>query len=168
MGAAIYPPPSSPNFARGLVAPIQMLGTSAYVGNTETMIYTQQFTAQANRSYKVVMRMPSVDTDGAGDNTNSTIRYAKQGAITYCRWAAGATVTTASQSVGNFYTTTFDDDSVTSMGLMCEWYIVNPPAGLITVGISLFAYRSPHTTYGMVRYLPSASATLGIEDVGPA
>ncbi|AWY07589.1 hypothetical protein SEA_YOSIF_25 [Streptomyces phage Yosif] len=167
MGAQLYPPPSNASVAKGVVA-LQSLGTSAYVGNTETMIYTQQFTAQAGRIYKVVMRMASVDTDGAGDQTNTLIRYAKQTGITHCRYAAGSSVSTSSTTLGNFYTTTFDDDSITSMGLTCEWYMTSPPAGLITVGISLYAARSPHTTYGMVRYLPASGATLAIEDVGSA
>lgn len=167
MGASLYPPPVSTQLAKGLVA-LQACGTSAYVGNTETMIYTQQFTAEANRTYKVVFRMPSVDTDSTGDNATATIRYAKQTGVTQCRWASGTSVSTTSTNAGSLYTTTFDDDSQTSTGAQAEWYIQNPPAGTVTVGISLYAIRSPSSTYGQVRYLPSTGSQLAIEDVGPA
>ncbi|WP_309140478.1 hypothetical protein [Streptomyces sp. PKU-EA00015] len=152
--------------AKGVVA-IQSLGTSAYVGDTATMIYTQQFTAEAGRCYKVTLRIASADTDGTGDNANTDIRYAKQGAYTNIRWAAGATVTTTSTLAGDFFSTTFDDDSNSSTGINMQCFINNPPAGPITVGVTLNSRRAA-ATYGMVRYLPGGSSTLAIEDAGAA
>ncbi|MFI1655614.1 hypothetical protein ACH4ZU_12005 [Streptomyces sp. NPDC020472] len=152
--------------ARGVKA-LQTLTTSAYVGDTATVIYTQQFTAEAGRCYKVTLRIASVDTDGTGDNANTNIRYAKQGAYTCVRWAAGTSVTTSSTLVADFYSTTYDDDSNTSSGLNLACYINNPPAGPITVGVTLNTRRVA-ATYGMVRYLPGALSQLAIEDAGAA
>ncbi|MER7109684.1 siphovirus ReqiPepy6 Gp37-like family protein [Streptomyces sp. NPDC000229] len=150
--------------AKGVLA-MQTLATSAYVGDTSTLIYSQQFTAEAGRCYKVVLRIAAVDTDGTGDN--STVRYAKQGAYTTVRWAAGSTVTTTSTLVGDAFSTTFDDDSNTATGLDINCYINNPPAGLITVGVTLNTRRAA-ATYGMVRYLPGSLSQLVIEDAGAA
>ncbi|MFJ9827698.1 siphovirus ReqiPepy6 Gp37-like family protein [Streptomyces sp. NPDC101160] len=150
--------------AKGVVA-IQNLALSAYVADTATLVYTQQFTAEAGRCYKVALRIAAVDTDNTGDST--TARYAKQGAYTTVRWASGATVTTSSSLVGDAYSTTFDDDSNTSNGLDINCYINNPPAGPITVGITLNTRRAA-ATYGMVRYIPGGLSTLVIEDAGAA
>jgi hypothetical protein len=150
--------------AKGVVA-MQALATSAYVGDTAAMIYTQQFTAEAGRCYKVVLRIAAVDTDGTGDQT--TNRYAKQGAYTAVRWAAGSTVSTTSTLVGDAFSTTFDDDSNTATGLDINCYINNPPAGLVTVGVTLNTRRAAATD-GMVRYLPGSLSQLVIEDAGAA
>ncbi len=150
--------------AKGVVA-IQNLATSQYIGDTATLIYSQQFTAEAGRCYKVVLRIAAVDTDGTGDQT--TNRYAKQGAYTTVRWAAGSTVSTTSTLVGDAFSTTFDDDSNTATGLDINCYINNPPAGLITVGVTLNTRRAA-ATYGMVRYLPGSLSQLVIEDAGAA
>ncbi|WP_308408956.1 siphovirus ReqiPepy6 Gp37-like family protein [Streptomyces sp. AC558_RSS880] len=150
--------------ARGVIA-MQTLATSAYVGDTSTLIYSQQFTAEAGRCYKVVLRIAAIDTDGTGDN--STVRYAKQGAYTTVRWAAGSTVSTTGTLVGDAFSTTFDDDSNTATGLDINCYINNPPAGLITVGVTLNSRRAA-ATYGMVRYLPGSLSQLVIEDAGAA
>ncbi|MFJ3974894.1 hypothetical protein [Streptomyces sp. NPDC090021] len=152
--------------ARGVKA-LQTLGTSAYVGDTATMVYTQQFTAEAGRCYKVTLRVASVDTDGAGDNANASIRYAKQSAFTCIRWATGTTVTPSSTLAADFYSTVYDDDSSTSTGLNIDCFINNPPAGPITVGVTLNTRRAA-ATYGMVRYLPSGMSQLAIEDAGAA
>ncbi|WP_412076906.1 siphovirus ReqiPepy6 Gp37-like family protein [Streptomyces xanthophaeus] len=150
--------------AKGVVA-IQNLALSAYIADTAALVYTQQFTAEAGRCYKVALRIASVDTDNAGDS--ATARYAKQGAYTTVRWASGTTVTTSSSLVGDAYSTTFDDDSNTSNGLDINCYINNPPAGPITVGITLNTRRAA-ATYGMVRYIPGGLSTLVIEDAGAA
>lgn len=152
--------------AKGVVA-LQNLTTSAYIGDTASVIYTQQFTAEAGRCYKVVVRIASVDTDGTGDNANTSIRYAKQGAYTCVRWAAGTTVTTSSTLAADFFSTTFDDDSNTSTGVNITCYINNPPAGPITVGVTLNTRRAA-ATYGMVRYLPGGLSQLAVEDAGAA
>ncbi|WP_254792786.1 siphovirus ReqiPepy6 Gp37-like family protein [Streptomyces sp. CC77] len=151
---------------RGVKA-IQNLATSPYVGDAPTLIYTQGFTAEANRCYKVVLRIAVADTDGIGDNTDSGVRYAKQGAYTAVRWAAGTTVSASSTIAGDFYSTTFDDDSSTATGLDITCYINNPPPGPVTVGVTLNARRTA-ATYGSVRYLPSAMSQLVIEDAGAA
>ncbi|WP_234329640.1 Gp37-like protein [Streptomyces viridochromogenes] len=150
--------------AKGVVA-MQALSTTSYVGDTATMVYTQQFTAEAGRCYKVVLRVAAVDTDGTGDST--TLRYAKQGAYTTVRWAAGTTVTTSNTLVGDAFSTTFDDDSNTATGLDINCYINNPPAGPITVGVALNTRRAA-ATYGMVRYLPGSLSMLVVEDAGAA
>ncbi|MGA5019245.1 siphovirus ReqiPepy6 Gp37-like family protein [Streptomyces griseoincarnatus] len=150
--------------AKGIIA-IQTLATTPYVGDTPTLVYTQQFTAEAGRCYKVVLRIASVDTDGTGDQT--TYRYAKQGGYTAVRWAAGSTVSTTSALVGDAFNTTFDDDSNTATGLDINCYINNPPAGLITVGVTLNTRRAA-ATYGMVRYLPGSLSQMAIEDAGAA
>ncbi|MGW3336214.1 siphovirus ReqiPepy6 Gp37-like family protein [Streptomyces sp. NPDC001009] len=149
---------------RGVLA-LQTLGTTAYVGDTETMVYTQQFTAEAGRCYKVVLRIASVDTDATGDNAST--RYAKQSAMTVVRWASGSTVASSNTAIGSFYSTTFNDDSNTSNGMDAAFYLNSPPAGPITIGIGLMTKRAA-ATYGMVRYLPSTLSTLAIEDVGAA
>ncbi|MFI6205904.1 hypothetical protein ACIBAI_05815 [Streptomyces sp. NPDC051041] len=153
--------------AKGVVAlqTLTAMTDAQYVGDTETMIYTQSFTAEASRCYKVVLRIASVDTDGTGDSTS--LRYAKQSAMTTVRWAAASTVTTSAASLGTFYTTVFDDDSNTSTGVEATFYLNDPPAGLITVGVSLVARRAA-ATYGRVRYLTSTRSTLAVEDAGPA
>ncbi|MGP3686248.1 siphovirus ReqiPepy6 Gp37-like family protein [Streptomyces sp. IBSNAI002] len=152
--------------AKGVVS-IQNLSTTAYIGDTATVVYTQQFTAEAGRCYKVAVRIAAVDTDGTGDNASSNIRYAKQGAYTCVRWAAGTTVTTASTLAADVFSTTYDDDSNTSTGLDFTCYINNPPAGPVTVGVTLNTRRTA-ATYGMVRYLPGSLSTLVVEDAGAA
>ncbi|MEU3265121.1 siphovirus ReqiPepy6 Gp37-like family protein [Streptomyces bacillaris] len=151
---------------RGVKA-IQALTTTAYIGDTPTMVYTQQFTAEANRCYKVLVRIASADTDGIGDNSNTNIRYAKQSAYTCVRWAAGTTVSTSSTLAADFFSTTFDDDSNSSTGLNIACYINNPPAGTVTVGVTLNTRRAA-ATYGNVRYLPGGASQLVIEDAGAA
>ncbi|MEU2111514.1 siphovirus ReqiPepy6 Gp37-like family protein [Streptomyces sp. NPDC019507] len=149
---------------RGIVA-LQTLGTPSYIGDTPTIVYTQQFTASANRCYRVTLRVASTDTDAVGDNADSNIRYAKQGLYTTVRWASGTTVTTTSTLIGDYFSTTFDDDSNTSTGLNLNCFINKPPAGTVTVGVAISTRRAA-ATYGLVRYLPGSLSTLAIEDVG--
>ncbi|MFI0985018.1 siphovirus ReqiPepy6 Gp37-like family protein [Streptomyces exfoliatus] len=149
---------------RGVLVVQAPLTQTPYIGDTETVVYTQQFTAEAGRCYRVILRVAVVDTDGTGDST--TLRYPKQGAETRVRWAVGATVTTSAFLAGNAYTTTFDDDSATGTGLNLTCYINNPPAGLVTVGVTI-GTRRPAATYGMVRLLPS-TGMLAVEDAGAA
>ncbi|MER5851030.1 siphovirus ReqiPepy6 Gp37-like family protein [Streptomyces sp. NPDC002012] len=152
------------NSAKG-VRSMQTLTTTEYVGDAATVVYRQQFTAEAGRCYKVLLRVASVDTDSVGDQT--TNRFAKQAAYTCVRWAAGTTVSPTSSLAGDAFSTTFDDDSNTSTGLDLNCYINNPPAGPVTVGITLNARRAA-TTYGMVRYLQGSLSQLVIEDAGAA
>jgi hypothetical protein len=164
MGASIYPPTKNDGYSKGVVT-YQAVSTTAYLTSAETIVYTQSFTAVAGRLYRVTLRGTAVDTDSTGDN--SSLRYAKQGAQTSCRWAAGDTVTTASTAAGFSTTTTFDDDSITAIGMNMIFYLPSLPAGLVTIGIGLAATRSS-TTYGMVRFLPGTGGALVIEDVGLA
>ncbi|MFJ6680596.1 DUF7298 domain-containing protein [Streptomyces werraensis] len=157
---------SADHMPRGVVAIMKDLGTTAYVGDTETVVYQLGFTAAPKRIYRVHLQAYVVDVDGVGDNTNSNIRYAKNSALVRCRWASGSTVTASSTVIGATRVTVFDDDSSTSSGVDASYYLVNPPRGLVTVGISLLAGRTA-ATYGSVRFLSSASDSLVIEDVGP-
>ncbi|ATI18887.1 hypothetical protein SEA_JANUS_24 [Streptomyces phage Janus] len=157
---------SADHMPRGVVAITLDLANSAVVGDTETMIYTLSFTAAPKRIYKVCFRAAVVDTNGTGDNANSAIRYAKNAADIRCRWASGASVTTSSSSLGLIRATVFDDDSVTAGGADASFYLLNPPRGQITVGITLRAARAS-ATYGQVGLYPNAGSHLAIEDVGP-
>ncbi|WP_369186486.1 siphovirus ReqiPepy6 Gp37-like family protein [Streptomyces sp. R08] len=150
--------------AKGVLS-IQALSTTEYIGDSPSVVYRQTFTAEAGRCYKVLLRVASVDTDGVGDQT--TNRFAKQSAYTCVRWAAGTTVTTTSALAGDAFSTTFDDDSNTSTGLNLNCYINNPPAGPVTVGITLSTRRAA-ASYGMVRYLPGSLSQLVVEDAGAA
>ncbi|MCD2462465.1 hypothetical protein MBT42_02715 [Streptomyces sp. MBT42] len=142
------------------------LDNSAVVGDTETVVYTLSFTAAPKRIYKVCFRAAVVDTNGTGDNANSAIRYAKNAADIRCRWAVGASVTATSNNLGLMRATVFDDDSITAMGADASFYLLNPPRGQITVGITLKAARAS-ATYGQVGLYPNSGSHLAIEDVGP-
>lgn len=157
---------SADHMPRGVVAITTDLASTAYVGDTETMVYTLPFTAAPKRIYRVHLQVYSVDTDGVGDNTNSNVRYAKSGAAIRCRWASGSTVTTSSTILGAHRVTVFDDDSSTSSGADCTYYLLNPPRGQATVGISLATAR-PAASYGQVRFLTGTGNHFAIEDVGP-
>lgn len=156
---------------RGVVAIMNNLDDTAYVGNTEAMVYQLPFIAAPRRIYRVHLQVYSADTDNGGDNANTSIRYAKNSMIIRCRWAAGATVsTTGSTIIGNHRVTVFDDDSSTASSADCTFYLINPPAGQLTTGISIWAARSPATgtgNYGQVRFLTSTGSHLSVEDVGP-
>lgn len=151
---------------RGVIA-VQALASTAYVGDTETIVYTQTFAAEANRCYRINLRVAAVDTDATGDNASATIRYAKQSGYTACRWGAGTTVSNTSPLLGTFYSTLFDDDSFTASGINANWYLNNPAAGTVTIGIGLKVNRAA-ATYGQVRYLVSGGSHLAIEDAGSA
>ncbi|MGC4928083.1 siphovirus ReqiPepy6 Gp37-like family protein [Streptomyces sp. DT117] len=151
------------NTPRGIVA-LTSLPNSDYVADVEQLVFTMPFTAEADRCYKVSIRVPVVDTDSTGD---SSARVAKQSAMTYLRWAPGTSVSTSSTAVGSFYSTTFNDDSMTGTGLDASFYINRPPAGRITIGVGLMARRTA-ATYGRVRYLASTGSSLAVEDVGAA
>ncbi|MFF8845492.1 hypothetical protein ACF08N_22660 [Streptomyces sp. NPDC015127] len=151
---------------RGVVAITTTLDNSAVVGDTETVVYTLSFTAAPKRIYKVCFRAAVVDTNGTGDNTNSAIRYAKNAADIRCRWAVGSSVTATSNNLGLMRATVFDDDSITAMGVDASYYLLNPPRGQITVGITLKAARAS-ATYGQVGLYPNSGSHLAIEDVGP-
>ncbi|MFE2104303.1 siphovirus ReqiPepy6 Gp37-like family protein [Kitasatospora sp. NPDC059463] len=151
---------------RGVVT-IRILSETPYVGDAPTVVYTQTFTAEAKRVYRVSLRIASVDTDNIGDNL-ATVRQAKQQAVTAVRWASGTTITAdTGKAVGEIYSTTFNDDSRTSLGLCSDFYINNPPAGLVTIGVTLNS-RLPAATNGNVRYLVGTQSELIIADEGGA
>ncbi|MFG2923875.1 hypothetical protein ACGFYA_20495 [Streptomyces sp. NPDC048305] len=152
---------------RGVVALLNNLDETAYVGSTETMVYQLPFVAAPKRIYKVHLQAYSVDTDGVGDNASTNIRYAKTSMIMRFRWAAGSTVTTSGTVLGAHRVSVFDDDSTTSSSADCAFYLVNPPAGQLAVGVSIWSARTPDTTYGKVRFLTSTGSHLAVEDVGP-
>lgn len=157
---------SADHMPRGVVAITTDLASTDYVGDTETMVYQLPFTAAPKRIYRVHLQVYSVDTDGTGDNTNSNIRYAKSAAAIRCRWASGPIVTTSGTILGAHRVTVYDDDSSTSSGADCTFYLLNPPRGQLTVGISLATARAA-ATYGQIRFLASSGNHLAIEDVGP-
>ncbi|WP_438470797.1 DUF7298 domain-containing protein [Streptomyces asiaticus] len=155
----------TPGYApHGVVAITTGLSDTAYVGDTETVVYQLPFIAAPRRIYKVLLRVGMADVDSSGDDTAR--RYAKNAANVTCRWAAGPAVTANSASLGNYRVTCFDDDSLTATGVDATFYLVDPPFGQATVGVTIKAAR-PAATYGQVRFLTGANAHLAIEDVGP-
>lgn len=150
----------------GVVAITTGLADSGLVGDTETVVYKLTFTAAPKRIYRINFRAMMADTDSTGDQTNTIIRYAKNGATIGCRWATGSTVTTSGTPLGYIRATVFDDDSVTAMGAELTCYLVNPPRGQLTVGITLKTARAA-ATYGQVQLYQSGVGHLAIEDVGP-
>ncbi|MBQ0949253.1 MULTISPECIES: hypothetical protein [unclassified Streptomyces] len=151
---------------RGVVAIMTNLGTTDYIGDTETMVFRLPFQAAPKRIYRVHLVAYSADTDGTGDNTNANIRYAKNSMIIRGRWASGSTVSTSGTAFGEYRVAVFDDDSSTSSGADVAFYLVNPPAGQLTVGVSIATARAA-ATYGQVRFLAGAMSALVVEDVGP-
>ncbi|WP_031513717.1 DUF7298 domain-containing protein [Streptomyces sp. NRRL F-5123] len=154
MGVTLYPDPRP----RGVIVR-QIVSTSALVGNTETMMYTQTFYAEAGRNYEIHFRT-AVLGNSAGDGT------AVQSGRTICRWAAGSTVTTAGTLIGDVYTTAFAPDLTRASGVDATFNLISPPAGLITIGISLYALRQPASTYGSVHYGTNGQSELLVSDNG--
>jgi hypothetical protein len=166
VGAGLYPPPKGVA-AKGIVAFVPLV-TSGYVGDTETRAYAITWTAEAGRAYMIRFMAAIVDADGVGDQT--TYRYAKQAAMTSCRWATGSgTATVTSTSLGYTQTTVYDDDSLTGNGVFAEWVLSDPPAGPVSAAICTRAMRAA-ATYGSVRYItgPTGLSHLIVEDIGPA
>lgn len=164
MGMTVYPDPRP----RGLIA-TQACGDApsggVYIGDTETTLYTVQFVAAPARVYRAAFRIASIDSDAVGTNTYSGIKNA---GITWLRWASGSTVDASGTLLSQILTPVFTGDAALSAGVSVDAYIQNPPAGLITVGVSLSAAK-PAATNGSVRYLDyDASGALVVEDVGPA
>lgn len=151
---------------RGIVALTTGLATTASVGDTETVIYQLPFVAAPKRIYRVHFQVYAVDTDGVGDNVNAAIRYAKSSAIIRCRWAAGSSVSASGTVIGEHRVTVYDDDSTTASGADVCFYLVNPPSGQLTAGITLCTARAA-ATYGAVRILPGVLSCFAVEDVGP-
>ncbi|MGW2541546.1 siphovirus ReqiPepy6 Gp37-like family protein [Kitasatospora sp. NPDC001574] len=149
---------------RGIVT-IKILGDTPYVGDTRTVVYSHTFTAEAKRVYRVGLRIAYVDADGTGD---SSVRQAKQQAVTAVRWASGDTITPdTGKLVGEINTTLFHDDSQTASGLSSDFYINNPPAGTVTLGVTLRT-RLPAATNGSVRFLVGTQSEMIIADEGGA
>ncbi|MER6231732.1 hypothetical protein ABT169_21655 [Streptomyces sp. NPDC001616] len=146
-----------------MVALTTDLDDSAYAGDAETIVYQLQFRAAPKRIYKVTLRVGRADGTEVGD---ATARGAKNSVVSRCRWASGATVTTSNPHLGDYRVPVFANDSSTSMGVHSSWYLLDPPAGTTTVGISIYAGRAA-ATYGQVRIIADGNAILVIEDVGP-
>lgn len=157
---------SADHMPRGIVAITTNLATSNYVGDAETVIYQLPFTAAPKRIYRVHLQVYAADTDSVGDNANTNIRYAKNSMVIRCRWASGSTVTASGTLIGEHRATVYDDDSSTASGVDFSAYLLNPPAGPLTVGITLATARAA-ATYGAVRFLPGAISCFAVEDVGP-
>ncbi|MET8111173.1 DUF7298 domain-containing protein [Streptomyces prasinus] len=151
---------------RGVVAITTGLDNTVSVDSTETVVFQLPFTAAPKRIYKVSLRVGRADVDGVGDNAGDTLRYAKNSLAVRCRWASGSTVTTSGTSLGDYRVTVFDDDSTTATGVSAHWFLLDPPAGQLTVGVSIWAGRNA-ATYGNVRILADGHAHFAVEDVGP-
>ncbi|WJN63433.1 hypothetical protein [Streptomyces phage phiScoe56] len=165
MGAGLYPPPTNPNAPRG-IRYYANLGSTAYVGDTETRAYLATFTAEPARMYRIALSLSAVDTDGAGDN--ATVRYAKNSGVIRARWALGTTADVTSNDLGWKLQTVFDDDSMSSSGFTGEWWLGGVTAGDVAIAITLKAYRAA-ATYGQIRVLTGGgnATNLTIHDVGP-
>ncbi|WDS51739.1 hypothetical protein SEA_TRIUMPH_25 [Streptomyces phage Triumph] len=157
---------SADHMPRGIVAITQNLATTTSIGDTETVVYQLPFTAAPKRIYRVHLQIFAADTDGVGDNANANIRYAKNSMNIRCRWASGSSVTASGTLIGEHRVTVFDDDSSTASGADVAFYLLNPPRGQVTVGITLNTARAA-ATYGMVRVLPGSLSYFAVEDVGP-
>lgn len=154
----------SPGHApRGVVALLTEFGHSDLLGDTETMAYQITFTAAPNRIYRVHFHAVAADTDGVGDNS---ARGAKNCMVARCRWASGSTVTTAGTLIGRNRTSVFVNDSLSATSVDFSSYLVNPPRGQLTVGISGQAGRSA-ASYGRVAFLGTDGSHFAVEDVGP-
>ncbi len=154
----------SPGHApRGVVALLTEFPHSDLLGDTETMVYQLPFIAAPNRIYRVHFHAVAADTDGEGDNS---ARGAKNCMIARCRWASGSAVTTGGTLIGNNRTSVFVNDSLSATSVDFSSYLINPPRGQLTVGISGQAGRAA-ATYGRVAFLGQAGSYFVIEDVGP-
>ncbi|MFJ1932615.1 siphovirus ReqiPepy6 Gp37-like family protein [Kitasatospora sp. NPDC088160] len=149
---------------RGIVT-IKILEDTPHVGDTRTLVYTHTFTAEAKRVYRVGLRIAFVDGDGTGD---SSVRQAKQQAVTSVRWDAGTTITAdTGKVVGEFNVPVFNDDTQTAASLSTDFYINNAPAGPVTLGVTLRT-RLPSASYGKVRFLVGTQSELILADEGGA
>ncbi|WJN63199.1 hypothetical protein [Streptomyces phage phiScoe45] len=172
MGAGLYPPPSTPK--AGGVVYYANVGATSYVGDTETRAYLAVFNPSPSRLYKITANLTSVDTDAVGDQPNTTdavVRYAKNSAIIRARYAWGTDATVADTDIGYRLATVYHDDSMTSSGTTCHWFIgcgPSLPNPSIAVCISLRAYRAAGT-YGSIRILTGggSSNNIIVEDIGP-
>jgi hypothetical protein len=166
MGAGIYPPPTNPNLPRGTRF-YSSLGSTAYVGDTETRAYLGTFTAEAGRLYRVTINLAGVDADGVGDTATTADHGAKNSATIRARWAYGTDATTASSDLGAFYASVFDDDSMFGSGCNHDWFLGGAAAGDVAIAITLRATKAA-ATYGSVRILTNGGNTtsLHIEDIG--
>ncbi|AGM12046.1 hypothetical protein SEA_GODPOWER_24 [Streptomyces phage Godpower] len=162
MGLNIWPPQISANIARGIVSHEAITLNTDYIGDTETIVYPHTFQAAQGRTYKFTYNLLVVDANATGDTTPPG---AKNAAHLYGRWAAGSTVTTSSAVVAQKYHTIFSDSSDRDSGTMLVGYLINPPAGQITVGLGL-RVRIASGTNGMTRILPGSGSYIAIEDVG--
>ena len=159
-------PGYGPHGVVAITTDLTSMGDADYVGDTETMVYQLPFIAAPKRIYRVQIRAGRADAHTEGDQEGEIIRYAKNSMVTRCRWASGPTVTTSGTSLGDYRVSVFDDNSTVSTGLHSSWILINPPAGQLTVGISIFAGRAA-ATYGTVRILTDGGAYLLVEDIGP-
>jgi hypothetical protein len=165
VGAGLYPPATNPQAPRG-IRYYSTVGTTSYVGDTETRAFLTTWKAEASRLYRITLSVGNIDTDGVGDN--ATVRYAKNSMVIKARWASGTTADVADSDLGYRLQTVFDDDSMSASGQTCVWYLGGAPAGDLAVAITIKAYRAA-ATYGSVRIIGTggSSATLTVDDIGP-
>ncbi|QMP84475.1 hypothetical protein HUN43_00022 [Streptomyces phage Endor1] len=166
MGAGLYPAPTNPNVPRG-IRHYTSLGSTAYVGDTETRAYLATWTAEAGRMYRITLNLAIVDADGVADVATVADHGAKNSATIRARWAYGTDATTASSDLGGFYQSVYDDDSQFASGASHDWFLGGASAGDIAVAITLKATKAA-ATYGSVRILTAGgnSTSLHVEDIG--
>ncbi|APC43265.1 hypothetical protein Joe_25 [Streptomyces phage Joe] len=166
MGAGLYPPPTNTSAPRG-VRYYSNIGSTGYVGDTETRAYLASFVAEGSRLYRVTLNLAAVDTDGAGDTT-ATSHGAKNSATIRARWAYGTDANTGDADLGAFYQTVYDDDSQFGSGAIHQWFIGGLTAGQASVAITIKATKAA-ATYGSIRILTLGgnSTSLQVEDIGP-
>ncbi|WLW38572.1 hypothetical protein [Streptomyces phage Verabelle] len=162
MGAGIYPPATNVNLPRG-TRWYATLGSTSYVGDTETRAYLATFTAEPTRLYRVTLNLAIVD----GEADNATTRGAVNSATIRCRWAYGTDATVSSSDLGGVYQSVFTDDSTSGSGLNHDWFLGGVAAGDVALAITLKATR-PAASYGQVRVLTNGGNTtsLHVEDIG--
>lgn len=151
-------------WARGAKARV-ILGTTADIGGTETIVFNVTFTAEADRCYKVTAMTPVLDNQGTGAQTGIvTLRYvAGAGPVTNAGTLIAKAVQNGPASTGSS-TAGSAAQTVTLIG-----HINDPSAGSVNVGIGLT--RSGTTD---IRFLqagtigPDFQPYLLVEDIGPA
>jgi hypothetical protein len=153
--------------AKGIKARVQ-LATTSDVGSTETIVARTNFTAEADRCYKVSVVTPVIDSQGTS---------AAQTAYVTLRYVAGVgPVTNAGTIIGKAVVNCPPTSSSTTAGSAAETvtllgHINDVAAGTYDVGVGLAAVTG---TPSFVRFLqagttgPDFQPWLLIEDVGPA
>ncbi|AKY03778.1 hypothetical protein SEA_VERSE_23 [Streptomyces phage Verse] len=168
MGAGLYPPPIDKTRPLGIVY-YNTVGSTAYVGDTETRAWLATYTAAPGRLYRVTLNVAAVDADAVADVATTADHGAKNSCTFRARWAYGTDATVTSTDMGAFYQSVYDDDSMFGSGACHQWFIgsASLTPGPLSVAITMKATKAA-ATYGSVRVLTLGGNTtsLQIEDIG--